>query len=92
MEFIKEKNRIMYVDDNNRVLAYVTFPKLDENTVNINHTVVDPSLRGMGIASKLLKEVVVVLKDNYLKAVPSCSYAADWFNKHPEYSDLLSKN
>lgn len=89
MKFINEKNRILYMDDNGKVLAYVTFPKLDNNTVNINHTVVDPSLRGMGIASKLLEEVVKVLKNENLKAVPSCSYAASWFEKHPEYNQYV---
>ena len=62
MEFIRENNRIIYVVDG-KTLAYVTFPKLNDNTVIINHTVVDPSLRGQGIASKLLEEVVKYLQE-----------------------------
>ena len=88
MEFIRENIRIIYVVDG-KTLAYVTFPKLNDNTVIINHTVVDPSLRGQGIASKLLEEVVKYLQEYNLKVRPSCSYAANWFEKHKEYSDLL---
>lgn len=86
--FVRENNRINYVIDG-KVLAYVTFPKLNTNTVIINHTVVDPSLRGQGIASLLLEEVIKYLKEFNLKARPSCSYAASWFEKHQEYKDLI---
>ena len=33
----------------------VTFPSIDQDTVDINHTFVDPSLRGMGMAGKLME-------------------------------------
>lgn len=88
MEFKRENNRIIYVVEG-KTLAYVTFPKLNDNTVIINHTVVDSSLRGQGIASLLMEEVVKYLKEFNLKVRPSCSYAAMWFEKHPEYNDLL---
>ena len=86
--FVRGNFRIDYVVDG-KVLAFVTFPKLDENTVIINHTVVDPSLRGQGIAGKLMDEVISFLKENNMKVRPSCSYAAMWFEKHQEYNELL---
>ena len=86
--FVRKNYRIEYVVDD-KVLAFVTFPKLNDNTVIINHTVVDPSLRGQGIASMLMDEVILFLKENNLKVRPSCSYARSWFEKHQEYNDLL---
>ena len=90
MNIIKEKNKV-YIEENNITLAYVTFPNIDENTVEIDHTVVDPSLRGQGIASILLENAYNVIKEEGFKAVPTCSYAVSWFNKHEDKQDILKK-
>lgn len=37
MNFIVEENAIYYMDENREKNAEVTFPKLDEHTVEINH-------------------------------------------------------
>jgi len=52
MDFIKEKNRIYYEDETGNMLAEISFSDLDDQTVEANHTFVDPSLRGQGIAEK----------------------------------------
>ena len=57
MEFHIETNRIYAEDPSGRLLAEVTFPPLDEGTVIIDHTFVDASLRGQGIAGKLLEKL-----------------------------------
>lgn len=52
----EEINAVRYVDPEGTVLAEVTFPAEDGSVVNINHTFVDESLRGQGIAGKLLEK------------------------------------
>ncbi|MBP1756170.1 MAG: hypothetical protein H6Q59_2568 [Firmicutes bacterium] len=89
MEFIQEENKIYLNDENNHMLAVVTFPKLQDNMVNIDHTFVDPSLRGQGVAGKLMEAAVAYFRSNGLKAKPTCSYAVKWFSEHPEYNDVL---
>lgn len=89
MDFIKEENRIFNADPDGKLLAEVTFPEISENTVNINHTFVDDSLRGQGIAGELMKAVAEELRKSGIKAVLSCSYAVSWFQKHEEYKDVL---
>ena len=89
MNFIHENNKIYLQDDNSHMIAVVTFPKETENVVNIDHTYVDGSLRGQGIAGKLMEETVAQLRENNLKAKPTCSYAVKWFSEHPECSDVL---
>ena len=91
MNFIHEQNKIYLNDDNNHMIAVVTFPKEKENVVNIDHTYVDNSLRGQGIAGKLMEETVAQLRENNLKARASCSYASKWFEEHPECADVLDK-
>ena len=57
-----EPNRVYIEDDNHNLLGEVTFPSLDANTVDINHTYVHPSLRGQGIGSKLLDAAMKYIK------------------------------
>ena len=88
MDFKYGKNRIYLENENGECIAEVTFPQISENEVNINHTFVDRSLRGQGVADKLVKELAVYLRKNNKKAISSCSYAVDWFEKNPEYDDV----
>lgn len=89
MEFKHEKSRIFLNNEEGKTIAEVTFPETSDNTVDINHTFVDGSLRGQGVADKLLSELAQELKSTNKKAVATCSYAVGWFEKHPEYEDLL---
>ncbi|MDF2906529.1 MAG: N-acetyltransferase [Herbinix sp.] len=92
MDFIQEANKIYLNDDNNHMIAVVTFPKVSEGVVNIDHTFVDPSLRGQGVASKLMEAAVAYFRSNNLKVKPTCSYAVKWFSENPEYEDVLTKS
>lgn len=89
MDFTYNPNQIALYDSNHTLLAEVTFPDTDQNTVNINHTFVDDSLRGQGIAGQLLEAAAKQLRSQGKKAVPTCSYAVAWFEKNPEYGDVL---
>lgn len=91
MVFIHDQNKIYLNDESNHMIAVVTFPKVRDNVVNIDHTYVDGSLRGQGIAGRLMEETVSDLRENNLKATLSCSYAVKWFEEHPECTDVLAK-
>lgn len=88
MDFKHNENQIALYSEIGDLLAEITFPYVDENTVDVNHTFVDASLRGQGIAGKLMQELVDELEKRGLKAVPTCSYAQGWFEKHGEYGHL----
>ncbi len=77
------------INDQTKTLAEVDFPELEPGLVDINHTFVDDSLRGQGIAGKLMEAAADHLRSEGKKAVLSCSYAVKWFEKHPEYQDIL---
>ena len=89
MDFKHNENQIALYSETGDLLAEITFPYVDENTVDVNHTFVDTSLRGQGIAGKLMQELVEDLDKRGLKAVPTCSYAQGWFEEHGEYGHLL---
>ncbi len=88
MKFSQQPGRIFARDENGKLLAEVTFPER-EGVAVINHTFVDDSLRGQGIAGQLLQAVADTLRREGRKARPTCSYAVHWFATHPEEQDLL---
>lgn len=89
MEFITEKDRIYATDYSGNVIAEVTFPT--ENGVStIDHTFVDPSLRGEGIAGQLVKMAADKILAEGNKIAATCSYAVAWFKRHPEYHLVCS--
>ncbi|RPF47598.1 hypothetical protein EDD70_0390 [Hydrogenoanaerobacterium saccharovorans] len=89
MNFMIENNRIYYKDEHGKLVAEVTFPAESVHVANIDHTFVDDSLRGQGIAGKLMQAAVEKLRADGKKVHPTCSYAVTWFQKHPEHADLL---
>lgn len=81
MDFITERNMI-YVCSDEKIVAEVTFPNIDDTTVDINHTFVDPSLRGQGMAGKLLILAYEAIKQQGYKAVVTCPYAIKFFKEN----------
>lgn len=89
MVFTHNENQIAVYTPDYLVVAEVTFPALDEQTVDVNHTFVDDVLRGQGVAGKLMEELVQDLRQSGRKAVLTCSYAVKWFENHPECKDVI---
>lgn len=90
MQLEIHSHAIDYVDEAGNALAKVTFPDVDEGVVEIDHTFVDESLRGQGVASMLLKAAAQELRETGRRVRPTCSYAVSWFERHPEQQDLLA--
>lgn len=77
---------VAMVEGETCVLEY----KLAARTMTITHTGVPASLGGRGIASQLTRYALDVARSEGWKIIPACSYAAGFFEKHPEYGDLLA--
>lgn len=77
---------------------YVIFEGLESHleyarmnsVLNLNHTYVPNELRGKGIAGKIVKAALTYAEENNLKIIPSCSYVADYVQRHKEYQPLLA--
>lgn len=80
-------SRISIFNDEKEV-AYLSFTNKD-NVISIEHTIVDSSMQGQGLASSLLEIFVDQYKYKGILVAPICSYATRWFEKHPEYQYLL---
>lgn len=92
MEWKYEDGRIYSVDEKNELLAETTFVNKGNGEVDIDHTYVNPALRGQGVAGSMMEVVAKYLLEHGLKASASCSYANAWLKKHREmYPDIMSK-
>lgn len=92
MEFEKYGNGYRKSDEEGRVIAEITYAPLDDHTVAANHTFVDPSLRGQGVAEKLLDHLVDEMRKEDKKIVAQCSYVVAQFDRKPEkYADVIAE-
>ena len=66
MNFTIEENEIYYIE-NGQKLARICFVFEDNNVALINHTCVDDSLKGQGVASKLVRMCYDVIKKKNMK-------------------------
>ncbi|WP_208559370.1 GNAT family N-acetyltransferase [Marinilactibacillus kalidii] len=83
MDFTKGDNRL-YKEENGKLLAEITFVQGNGNVIAIDHTFVDPSLRGQGVAEQLVDDVVKDMQEQgkMIKAV--CPYVVELFKRKPE--------
>lgn len=90
MEWKIEKHQIRYEEDG-KVLAEITFPyyKAEEKVYEFDHTFVDPSLRGQGIAGALVEKAIAEVRAQDGKILPTCPYVKEWFARHKEEEGIL---
>jgi uncharacterized protein len=72
----------------NGLLVFVNY-RTHDNRYVLTHAEADPELRGKGAAARLMEAIVAHARANNFKLMPRCSYAVDWFARHPEANDLI---
>ena len=82
------ENKLVYEYEGKRV-GEVCYRYIDDNTIDIYHTYVDPLYRGRHIAANLMQGLFEQLKLNQQQATASCQYAKAWMQKHPEYQEQI---
>ena len=85
MEFIIKNNKIFLEDSNKKILAEIEFEEIGNGIYNIYHTFVDESLRGKGIASKLVEQAINEIKKRNGEVQATCSYAKKWIEKNGKF-------
>ena len=86
MEFTKTNNGFVKYDENGRVIAEITYATTsDPNVVVADHTFVDSSLRGQGVAGKLLDALVEDMNKQNKKIKASCSYIVKKFQEDSSF-------
>jgi predicted GNAT family acetyltransferase len=71
--------------------AFLSYEEINTNTLEFYHTYVPPALRKQGVAGKILRKAAEYARNNKKNVIPTCSYAASYFEKNPEFNDILHK-
>lgn len=79
--FRTKQNRIYMEDEQGKLIAEITFPETAPGVFTIDHTFVDGSLRGQGVASKLVQAAVDEIHSNGGEVRATCFYAAKWLSE-----------
>lgn len=77
--FLEDKIEYIYEGE---ALAYVRFSK-NNGRLLVRSTYVDSSLRGQGVAKKLMEDILAMAEDEKLSIQSECSYANSYFASHP---------
>ncbi len=75
-------------DDKQTRLAEITFVYTGDELAIIDHTLVDESLKGQGIAKLLVAKVVERMRKERRKVIPLRPFAKAIFDRTPEYNDI----
>ena len=85
------KNRGMFfIEEEGEVVAEIVYANGGENTIIIEHTEVDDSLRGQNIGYELVHKTVEFARSKGLKVSPVCLFAKAVFDKKPDFGDVLA--
>ena len=79
-----------YIADGGKRPALLDYLVTTSGDMNITHTQVDESLSGQGVGKKLVAEAVNYARDNGMKVIATCPFAAKVIAKMPEFQDVLA--
>ena len=79
-----------FIERDGRHIAEITYQYQDEATIVADHTWVDNSLRGQGVARQLLDVLVAFAREKNLKIVGTCSYVDVMFRRDKSLADVVA--
>ena len=71
-------------------LSFVVYQAIDDDTLALVHTEVDPELSGKGIGTRLVEGVLNYVEHHNLKIVPLCPFVAAYLKRHPDWNRVVS--
>lgn len=75
---------------NGKKMAEMVYTMAGPQKMIIEHTEVDPSLKGQGVGKQLLKTLVEYVRENAIKVIPLCPFANATFKRMKEWQDVVA--
>ena len=72
-------------------VAEMTFSKVGEHMIIIDHTEVPDVFRGQGVGLRLVTKAVEDMRAAGKKIIPLCPFANAQFRRHKEWADVLKQ-
>jgi uncharacterized protein len=77
----------VWIDGHLSKLDYIQ----DGKNFVITHVGVYPEHRGQGVAAKIVDAGLQYARENSLRVIPMCSYAAAYIRRNPQYMELTDQ-
>jgi predicted GNAT family acetyltransferase len=72
-----------------RVVGLASY-HVDNGTMTLPHTEIDPSVGGRGLGTALVAGVLQAARERGLHVLPYCSFVRHYIQQHPEDVDLVA--
>jgi predicted GNAT family acetyltransferase len=86
----RERDGSFFIEHGGRRIAELTYRMTGADAM-LDHTWVDPSLRGGGEAKRLVDAAAEWARREHLKLVPACSYVRALFTRSSAYADVQKR-
>lgn len=90
IEHVEESGFFLH-DAVGKRIAELTYRRVGPKAVLADHTWVDPSLRGRGVARRLLDALVAWARASGTRIVPVCSYVVAEAQRDPSLHDVMAR-
>ncbi len=87
---------VQHRENNNRFsartasgLAYISYERPDDQTLDLQHTVVPEADRGRGIGAALVEQAIGYAREKGLRVIATCPFVQGWLDKHPAERDAV---
>lgn len=67
----------------------LTFSRMSPTKIIADHTSVDESLRGLGVAGALVERLIADARAEDFRIIPLCPFVKARYQRHPEWSDVM---
>ncbi|OTG62661.1 GNAT family N-acetyltransferase [Acinetobacter silvestris] len=86
----KQQGEFFLDDAQGQRIAEISYVWRADDQIIADHTWVDDSLRGQGVARQLLDVLVVFAREHNLKIIPTCSYVDVMFKRDQSLADVAA--
>ena len=85
-----QQGEFFAVNASGQRIAEISYVWSGEHKIIANHTWVDDSLRGQGVARELLDVLVAFAREKNLKIIGTCSYVDVMFRRDKSLADVVA--
>jgi uncharacterized protein len=84
------KKGMFYIEQNQQIVAEMTYVWAGESKIIVEHTEVDDSLTGKGIGKRIVEKAVNFAREKSIKIIPLCPFVKSVFDKVIDFKDVLN--
>lgn len=84
-----ETKGAFFIEEDGENKAEITYSKLGNTRIIIDHTQVSDDLRGENVGKKLVEHAVNYARENELKIIPLCPFAKSVIERDKSLQDVL---